>query len=503
MAWLTPLEPDEEGRRRFQLVSPLDGSETSTLTCANAADVDAAMVRARKAAKIWGQTPVRERVKLMDRALATLVRRQDHVMEVIRAETGRAEAELVFMGILAVCDTMNFYSRRAAKVLADQKTGLHLMRTKKATIVYKPMGVVAVISPWNGPFALTMNSTIQALLAGNAVLIKPSEATPQSGGSIVEELFREAGFPQNLVQVVQGDGEAGAALIAAGPDKVCFTGSVRTGKRVAVGCAERLIPCTLELGGKDPMIICSDADLERAAGAAVFGAMMNAGQYCSGTERVYVVQSVAEAFTEKVIARVRALELGRDIGPFIHKPQLDIVEAHVEDAVAKGAVVAVGGKRQDGFFQPTVLTGVTHAMDVMTEETFGPVLPIMVVPHEDDALKMANDSRFGLGASVFSKNKARANQMARELHCGSVSLNDAAVTFGALEVPFGGVRESGVGQVNGADGLRNFVHAQPILTERIAPSQEWIWYPYTDEKVAQLKKAVWWMFGSPLRWIMR
>ena len=215
---------------------------------------------------------------------------------------------------------------------------------------------------------------------------------------------------------------------------------MRTGKRVAVACAEQLIPCTLELGGKDPMIVCSDADVGRAAGAAVFGGMMNAGQYCSGTERVYVVKDVADAFIAKVVERVEALELGRDLGPFIFEPQLDIVQAHVDDAVQKGAKVRVGGSRSEGYFQPTVLTSVTHQMEVMTEETFGPVIPIQIVNDEDEALRLANDTRFGLGASVFTKDKKRGEAMARQLDCGSVSINDAAVTFGALEVPFGAAR---------------------------------------------------------------
>jgi succinate-semialdehyde dehydrogenase/glutarate-semialdehyde dehydrogenase len=501
MAWLRPLDPDDLGRRRFSVRNPVDGRDTGTLVCANADDVSAAMAVARKVQPSWGKTPVKERVKLMNKALRLIVDNCDAYIETLVSDTGRTEIESLFIELMAAADAMHFYGKRAGKVLADHKTGLHLLRTKKATVTYKPLGVVVVISPWNGPFILSTNPTIQALLAGNAVLIKPSEVTPWSGG-LCEEIFRDAGFPEGVVQVVQGDGATGAALIDAMPDKVCFTGSVATGRKIGAACGERLIPCTLELGGKDAMIVCHDADLDRAAGGALFGSVMNNGQYCSGTERIYVVESVAEAFIDKVVTMTASLERGQDYGPFIFEPQCDIVKGHLEGAIAQGAVVRTGGDLADGYLTPTVLTHVTHDMAVMCEETFGPILAIQVVTDEDEALRLANDCDYGLGANVWTKDNARAERIARRLDVGSVSINDAALAYGALEVPFGGRKHSGVGQVNGAMGLRNYCFAQPILFERIGLTREWVWYPYTPDKLIGLKKALRWMFSTPLRWLL-
>ena len=501
MAWLDPIDPDAEGRRQFTVRNPKDGRDTGTLTCANEADVAAAMARARKVQPMWAATPVKERVALMQKAMRLIVDHTDEYIEVLQSDTARTALESLFIELFAATDAMNFYSKRARKVLADERTGLHLLRTKRATISYKPLGVVLVISPWNGPFILSTNPTIQAVLAGNAVLVKPSEVTPWSG-ALCERIFRDAGFPDGLVQVVQGDGATGAALIDAMPDKVCFTGSVRTGRTIGAACGERLIPCTLELGGKDAMIVCADADLDRAAGGALFGSIMNNGQYCSGTERIYVVESVADSFIDKVIAKSQTLEKDRDYGPFIFQPQCDIVQRHLDDALEKGAVARTGGELQDGYLAPTVLTGVTHDMAVMTDETFGPIVAIQVVKDEDEALRLANDCDYGLGANVWTKDKKRGQQIARKLDVGAVSVNDAALAYGALEVPFGGRKASGVGQVNGAMGLRNFTFAQPILTERIGPTEEWVWYPYTPDKLDQMKKALKWMFGTPLRWLL-
>ena len=501
MAWLRPDEPDEAGRRRFRVLTPGTGEDTGQLVCANADDVHAAMARARAAQALWADVTVPERVRLMSAALQCIVDHAEDYVAELRRDTHRVELETLFIELFAAADAMNFYGRRAAKILAPHRTGLHLLRTKRAQIHHRPMGVVAVISPWNGPFILSINPTIQAVLAGNAVVIKPSEVTPWSG-ALAARIFTEAGFPKDLVQVVQGDGATGAALIAAEPDKVCFTGSVKTGRKIGAACGERLIPCTLELGGKDAMIVCADADLDRAAGGAVFGGVMNAGQYCSGTERIYVVREVADAFIAKVVDKVEALTPDVDYGPMIFEPQCDIIQRHLDDAVERGATLHCGGTVDNGYVRPAVLTGVTHDMALMTEETFGPILPIMVVDSEDEAIAIANDSAYGLGANVWSRDKGKAQRIASMLEVGAVSINDAALAYGALEVPFGGRKASGVGQVNGAEGLRNFTFAQPVLTERIGPKQEWIWYPYTDDKVDGLKKALKWMWGTPLRWFL-
>jgi acyl-CoA reductase-like NAD-dependent aldehyde dehydrogenase len=413
-------------------------------------------------------------------------------------EIGRPEIETLMIELFASCDAMNFYGRRARKVLSDRKVGMHLLRMKSAKIVQRPVGVVGVISPWNGPLVLSINPTIQAVLAGNAVVLKPSEYTPEAG-RITAEIFADAGFPKDLVQVVLGDAETGAALVRAGVDKLTFTGSVATGRQIAAAAGEQLIPCTLELGGKDPMLVLEDANLDRAAGGAVFGAVMNTGQFCSGVERVYVVRSVAEAFIDKVVARVRGLVLGRDYGPFIFEGQADIVEQQVRAALAAGAQCRAGGTRDRNTFEPTVLVDVDHTMSLMTEETFGPVIPIVVVEDEEAAIQMANDCKYGLSASVWTKDKARGERVARRLDAGSATINETSLIYGALELPFGGRKNSGLGRVNGADGLLNYCRSFPILTDRFGANEEAVWHPYTAEKTTKLGKALKVLWGSPLK----
>ena len=500
MAWLEPLEP-VDGRRRYALSCPTDGRPLGEFEAATAEDVQAAVERARAVQVEWAKTTVKHRQELMARALQIFVEQHEQYVEVIRGETGRSELDTLMMEVFAACDTLNYYGRRAHKVLRDKSVGLHLLRMKKAKIVYRPMGVIGIITPWNGPFILSLNPTVQAVLGGNAVVIKPSEVTPYSA-RLVQRLFDDAGFPEGLVQVLLGDGATGAALIEAGVDKISFTGSVRTGRRVGEACGRNLTPVNLELGGKDPSIVCADADLERAAGGVLFGGMMNAGQFCSGTERVYVVASVAAAFTAKLIEKAKALEVKRDVGPMIHRPQLDIIREQVADAVKRGAKVEVGGHDDGHYYLPTVVTGVNHQMSLMTEETFGPVVPVMVVADEEEAIAMANDTRYGLGASVWTKDTAKGERIARRLDAGSVMVNESSMTYGALELPFGGRRESGVGTTNGAEGILNFCQALPILTDRFGQKEEAVWYPYTADKYEKLAKAVGVLWGSPLRWLL-
>lgn len=497
MGYLEPIE-SIEGRRRFRVLSPVDGHEVGTFAVSTAADVKAAVAKARAAQPAWDATPVRERVAVVLRAVEILRKNADAYSDRMYAETGRAALDTLMIELFAALDSMNFYARNAERVLADKTPGMHLLRMKKARIAYRPLGVVGVISPWNGPFILSLNPSVQALLAGNTVLVKPSEVTPFSG-QLVAELFAEAGLPDGVLQVLLGDGETGGALLDAGLDKIAFTGSVRTGRKVGEACGRNLIPCTLELGGKDAMVVCADADLERAAGGGVFGAMMNAGQFCSSTERVYVEAPVADEFIAKVVSKVKDLQVGRDIGPFISSAQVAIVEAHVQDAIAKGAKVLAGGQREGNAFQATVLVDVTHDMDVMTEETFGPIIPIMVVKDLEEGIRMANDSQFGLGASVWTKDKAKGDRIARRLIAGAVMVNESSMTYGALEMPFGGRKASGVGRVNGADALQNWCHALPIITDRFGAKEEAVWYPYTPEKTQKLRKALDVIWGTPLR----
>jgi succinate-semialdehyde dehydrogenase/glutarate-semialdehyde dehydrogenase len=369
--------------------------------------------------------------------------------------------------------------------------------------------VVGIIVPWNGPFVLAVNQTAQALMAGNAVLLKGSEVTPYST-ALAGEIFREAGLPEGVLEIVMGDGATGAALVESGVDKVSFTGSVATGRKVAEACGRRLIPVTLELGGKDAMIVCEDADIDRAAAGALIGSCMNTGQYCCGTERIYAVASVYDEFVEKVVAGASAMRQGssgeQDIGAIFWDRQLDIIDGHVQDAVAKGARVRVGGRRNPNlpglYYEPTVLTDVTHDMEVMTKETFGPIVSIMRVANEEEALQLANDSPYGLNGNVWTKDKAKGFRLAERMETGGVCINDMALTYGVPEAPFGGVKESGVGQVNGPKGLRGYCHEHPMIIDRFGGKKVQGGYPYSLEELAGMKKFARMVFGTRLgRWL--
>lgn len=506
MAIYEPIET-QNGHRAYQLKSPVDLSPIGDLRCATREEVQATVERARTAQKAWAETTFDERAELMYRMADVLIAQQDRIVDTVIRETGKPRAEAFSMEVYAACDSVVFYAKRAKKFLRREKRRLHgvLGLMKKAYVVYKPRGVVAVITPWNGPFVLSINPTVQALMAGNAVVIKPSEVTPYSG-ALVAELFAEAGAPEGLVQTVMGDGLTGADLIAAGPDKVSFTGSVATGRKIAMACGEKLIPHTLELGGKDAMVVCRDADLDQAAKGALIGSCMNTGQYCCGTERIYVVQEVYDVFVSKVVEGAKELRQSSDVdetdvGATFWDRQMKIIEDHVDEAVKKGARVEVGGGRNPDleglYFQPTVLTEVTHDMKVMRDETFGPVVAIMKVSDEEEALRLANDSPYGLNGNVWTRDAARGIELATRIETGAASVNDMALSYGVNEVPFGGVKESGVGMVNGPEGIRGYCHAMPIIVHRFGSGPVSA-YPYSVKGVEDMSKALNFFWGSSL-----
>jgi len=443
--------------------------------------VRAAIARARAVSGSWSALTYRERTRHLLTVRDRLLDRAEEIVEVICAETGKQRAEAVTTELMAVCETIGWYAKNGARVLATQPVNPGVLAHKKAWKRYEPMGVIGVISPWNYPFTLSMTPVITALFAGNAVVLKPSEVTPTVGLAI-GELFEHDTWG-DLVQVVTGGGATGEALVRGGVDKVVFTGSVRTGKRVMAAAADSLTPVLLELGGKDPMIVCADADLDRAAKGAVWGAFQNAGQTCMSVERVYVEESIKDEFIDRVVletARIRQDADGGDIGSMTFAPQVDIVESHLADAVDKGAKVLVGGTRLDRpglWFEPTVVVDVDHSMDLMTEETFGPVLPIMAVADSDEALRLANDSVYGLNSSVWTEDEDLGTSIANRLQAGNVCINDCIVSYAVAGLPFGGVKQSGIGRVHGAEGLREFSNVKSVLSARVGLPRELWWFP--------------------------
>jgi acyl-CoA reductase-like NAD-dependent aldehyde dehydrogenase len=475
--------------------NPVSLEILAQLPIATAADVASAVERGREAQKEWQTTGFSERAKHLYRLRDLLLDEADRFADLMTAETGRPRAEVHGNELLYLCDAIGLWAKKSARYLRRKKIrpSFALVKTKKVTSIYEPRGVIGVISPWNFPLAMTLGEALPALMAGNAVVIKPSELTPLSA-LFGAEIAIKAGFPKDLLQVVVGDAATGEALIDCA-DMIAFTGGVETGKRVMRRAAERLIPVSLELGGKDPMIVLRDADLERAAGACVWGALMNSGQTCTSVERVYVEAPVYEPFVEKVVARVRALRQGAgdqevDIGSMTSEEQLRKVAAQVDDAIARGARALTGGRRNPKlrgyFYEPTVLAGVDASMSVMSEETFGPVIPVVKVRDAAEALSLANDSRYGLSASLFTRDAAAARRIAERLESGSVCVNDALVNFMVTDAAMGGRKASGFGYRHGPEGIRKFCHQKTVLSDRFGFKEEFHWYPNTAKKARQL-----------------
>ncbi|MGZ3664627.1 MAG: aldehyde dehydrogenase family protein [Ktedonobacterales bacterium] len=496
----------ELAAQRLVSYNPATGEPVGDVAMDDEADVRTAIARARAAQPAWAARSLDERSRVLRAFRRVLLARANWLTDLIAREQGRPEVEALTQEILPIADLVTYYTKRAKRFLRDEKLPMHLLMYKRSFVQYKPYGVVAVISPWNYPFALPASEVVLALLAGNAVVLKPSEFTPLIGQAI-GELFQQAGLPDGLLQIVQGDGRTGGALVAATPDKISFIGGGSTARRIMAAAADNLTPVALELGGNDAAIVLHDADLDRAANAVVWGSFCNAGQVCASVERVYVDKRIAEPFTSKVVELTRQIRVGQasgpdapvEMGPMISERQIQIVQRHVDSALASGAKALTGGKRNaEGqlFYEPTVLVDVRDDLPVMREETFGPVLPIATFDSEDEAIRRANDSDFGLSAYVFSKNRRHAERVARQLEAGSVLINDVIMSYGAPETPWGGVKQSGIGRIHGgAQGLREYCQQRHIMTERFQPLRhELWWFPYRPggyRRFLGLMRAMW------------
>ncbi|HEV2801560.1 MAG TPA: aldehyde dehydrogenase family protein [Pyrinomonadaceae bacterium] len=482
----------EQATRAEEIISydPATGEEVGRVPVATTGDVTRAVERARAAQAAWGALSYAERGRAVLRARTVVLDEMDAIAELISRESGKPTAEALMMELVPTLDLMQYFARRTARLLRAEKIdiGQYALMGRSSRIIYKPLGVVGIISPWNFPWAIPLGEVVMALMAGNAVVLKPSELTPLVGIRI-GEVFRRAELPEGLLSVVTGDGRTGAALVEAGVNKIMFTGSVATGRRVAEAAARKLIPCVLELGGKDPFIVFEDADVEAAAQAAVWGAFANAGQACASVERCYVHERIAEKFTRRVVELTRSLRQdtgtreGTDIGAMSSARQREIVEAHVSDAVRQGARVLAGGRRGGNacgtFHEPTVVDKVDHTMELMREETFGPVLPLMTFRTETEAIALANDSPYGLTASVWTRDIGRGVRVAERLEAGTVMVNEVLYTHGIAQTPWGGVKLSGTGRTHGRQGLLELVSAQHIHVNRLARLHDLWWFNYT------------------------
>lgn len=463
--------------RWLTFVNPASGETFGRVQVSTPGEVKLAREELRSASEVWAARPLSERIQILRKFQEVLVDALDEVSAVINQDTGKSRQDAL-IELLMTIDILQTYLKHAPRWLRRQKVSTGLYLFKRGYVEHRPFGVVAVVAPWNYPFALAMPSVLAALLAGNAVLLKPSEVTP-AVGVLMESLFQRVPELAPYVRVLHGDAETGAALVQSAPDYIFLTGSTQTGRKVLSAAGEHLIPVGAELGGKDAMIVLEDADLEAAARWGVWGGFYNTGQTCMSVERIYVVASVFDEFVRLAVANAEKLTMGYSaekeghfyLGPITDPRQLNIIRRHYDDALEKGARVLTGGNVQGNYFEPTVLVDVHHDMLVMQEETFGPLLPVMAVADEEEAIRMANDSRFGLGASVWSSDIRRAERVAAQVHAASVVVNDTVAQFAVPELPFGGIKDSGFGRTHGKEGLLQFTRPYSYLVGR--PPYSW------------------------------
>ncbi|MGH9734547.1 MAG: aldehyde dehydrogenase family protein [Candidatus Acidiferrales bacterium] len=471
-------------------IDPATGATIERIVATPISELPDVFRRAREAQRAWGTVRLIERARRLRKLRDAIYDARDEIVDLISRESGKPRVEAIFADLLIALDTADSLSRCALRWLRSERVPHHNLafKAKSGWLEYAPLGVIGIISPWNYPFAIPMSQAMAAVVTGNSVVLKPSELTPAMG-TLVGELFRRAGFPADVVQVVQGDGDVGAALVECAPDKVIFTGSVATGKRVAEACAHRLIPSILELGGKDPMLVLADANLDVASSAAVWGSFTNCGQACLSVERIYVEKSVAERFTSLCVEKTKRLRVGAasdpdaEVGPMIRLRQLEKIEDQLRDAVQRGGKILTGGDRRSDlgatFLAPTVVVSVDHSMKLMQEETFGPVLVICTVDSADQAVAMANDSSFALSASVWTRDMRGAGRIGSQLHAGSVMINDLVSYYGMSEVPHGGRRSSGWGHTHSRLGLLEMVQVKYVDVDRLPRIPKAWWFGYS------------------------
>jgi acyl-CoA reductase-like NAD-dependent aldehyde dehydrogenase len=474
--------PAITGSSPFATRSPLDDSALSVVEATPLADLQGLVDRARVAQLAWADVSVRDRALAIGKIKQRILARAEEIAELVHRECGKPIEEAALAEVLPNADLVDYWTAAIEELLDGTTIELDAISYpgKMGRIHKDARGTLALITPWNYPVAIPLRTLVPALLAGNAVLFKPSEITPRAG-ALVASLF--AGIlPEGVLTLVQGGGDIGSALVAAeGIDLVVFTGSVATGRRIAVACAERLIPCSLELGGKDAAIALADCEIERTSNGIVWGAFTNAGQNCAAVERVYIDKNVADRLIPKIVAAAKALRPGVDTAMITTQKQCAIVRRHLADAVAAGGEILVGGAPEEGSlaFPPTVIKLATEDTALMREETFGPILPIFVVDGEDDAITRTNASKFGLTTSLWTRRYNHAHTLAKRLRSGVVTINNHGFTAAIPAAPWTGAGDSGYGITNSAHALAELTRVRFVLEDRNGAKRELWWYPYT------------------------
>ncbi|MFY9488811.1 MAG: aldehyde dehydrogenase family protein [Solirubrobacterales bacterium] len=505
--------PESAPTGTLESFNPVTGKLVGTVPTITPDQVDAVVADVKKVQPFWAELSFADRARYMHRAVEVIIDRKDEIADLITAEQGKVRTEAFSMEVMTSVDGLRWAADNAAKILLDEKIKSEqpFAMTRKLKFHYQPIGVIGVISPWNYPWLLAVDEIATALMAGNGIVAKPASLTCLIGQKI-QEVFDEAGLPEGLLRTVHGGGAVGQAIVdSKGVGKIFFTGSVEVGRKIAESCATQLKGATLELGGKDPMLVLSDANVDHAINGAAWGGFANMGQTCAGIERVYVMHDVADRFIKGVVDRAESLKIGdprdwaTEVSAMTSPDQFELVKELVDDAVDHGATKLCGGPidpaelppelRAGKYYAPTVLTGVNHGMRIMQEEIFGPVIPIMTVDNEDEAVRMANDSEFGLGSSVWTTDSAKAAAIARRLEAGNVWINDHMYSAGLCQCSWGGVKDSGLGRAHSKFG---FYEAVEIQVQAETPSREasmWV-YPYAETVGPAIRASIDLMYGK-------
>ena len=487
--------------------NPATGELIGSVETVEPGDVQAVVDDVAEVQPFWGELSLDDRALYMEKVAGVLASEVDEVARLIATEQGKPITECYTMEVVPTIEGLGWIAESGPEILGDEriKMGSTLFFSKRAKYSFEPLGVVGVIAPWNYPWSIPFGEVAMALMAGNGVVLKPSELTPLLGERI-RDVFERAGLPEGLIRVAHGGGEVGRALVESTVRKVFFTGSVATGRAVGEACAAALKGSVLELGGKDPAIVCADADLPNAVSGITWAGFANAGQTCSGIERVYVIEEVADEFLSGFVRETERLRLGDpqswnvEVGPMTSGEQYELVNELVDDALANGAERLVGGPREipgsaGSYIAPTILTGVSPSMRIMREEIFGPVVPVVVVASEEEAIELANDSDFGLGASVWTRDRRKGERIARRLQSGMVWINDHAYSHAAIQCPWGGVKNSGLGRAHSKFGFYECVDIRLVTWEPGLTRDFW-WQPYDESLGEAIRATAGILFGS-------